>query len=64
MKTQTLIVVISFATFGAFSGAALAGPDFSTIERGRTTKKAEQVQQSTAAKKCFSDDVATPVASK
>jgi hypothetical protein len=64
MKKQTFLVTITFAILGAFSGTALAGPDFSTIERGRAAKKAEQVQQSTAAKKCFSDDVATPAAPK
>lgn len=64
MKTQALFVTITFATLGAFSGTALAGPDFSMIERGRTAKKAEQVQPSTAAKKCFSNEVTAPVPSK
>jgi hypothetical protein len=64
MKTQTLLFAIAFTTLGAVSGSALAGPDFSTIERGRTVKKSEQVQQTAAAKKCFSDDVAAPVTPK
>lgn len=64
MKTQTFLVAIAFATLGAFSGTALAGPDFSSIERGRATKKAEQVKPSTAAKKCYSDEVAAPIATK
>jgi hypothetical protein len=64
MKTQTFLATIAFATLGAFSGTALAGPDFSTIERGRAAKKAEQVKQTTAAKKCYSDEVVAPSASK
>lgn len=64
MKKQTLVVAVVFAALGAVSGSALAGPDFSTIERGRTAKKSEQAQQSAAAKKCFSDEAATPLAAK
>lgn len=64
MKTQTFLVTIAFVTLGAFSGTALAGPDFSMIERGRAAKKAEQAKPSTAAKKCYSDEVAAPIASK
>lgn len=64
MKTQTFFVTITFAALGAFSGSVLAGPDFSTIERGRTAKKTEQVKQSTAATKCFNEEVAAPIAAK
>lgn len=60
MKTQTFLATIALATLGTFSGVAIAGPDFSTIERGRTAKKTEQIKQTTAAKKCFSDELAAP----
>lgn len=64
MKTQTFLFTIVFATLGAISSSALAGPDFSMIERGRAAKKAEQAKQATAAKKCYGDELVAPTASK
>lgn len=57
MKSVFTQLVLSFALSSLLSGAAIAGPDFSAIERAKLAKKAEQAKGNVAAKKCFDDSV-------
>lgn len=41
MKTTQTLAAFSAITFSLVMGSAVAGPDWSTIERGRSTKQAE-----------------------
>lgn len=57
MKSIFTQLMLSFALSTLLAGAAIAGPDFSAIERAKLAKKAEQAKGNIAAKKCFDDSV-------
>lgn len=55
MKSIVTRLLLSFALSCLLAGAAIAGPDFVTIERAKLAKKAEQAKTNLSAKKCFDD---------
>lgn len=44
MQTRKTLVAFSTIVFSLVTGSAVAGPDWSTIERARTAKQAEQAE--------------------
>lgn len=58
MKFPSVAIATVFGALTMFATSAVAGPDFSMIEKARIQKKAEMEKQQSLASKCLIDKLA------